>query len=636
MDAICGFFNLDGAIAEARQLDAMRAALAPNPSSRIVAPTHCVTRSVALATSSWGPRQRGASECLYSERDSGCIVIADARLDERDILAARLGLSFSNPHATQAALILHAYLRWGEQCAEHLYGDFAFAIWDPRIHQLYCARDIVGVRPLYIHHSPGRIFAFASRAQSLLALPGVPPSLNGARIADFLVDPLEAIDQTCTFYSAVERLPPAHYQSVRSDRLRRQRFWSLQPALASASKSDAQWADDFTNVLERAVRNHLAGDAIVGCMVSGGLDSSSLAVIAKDQLAEEGREALSTFSSVDNDPVCQETLAIRAVLELPGFAPTLVDPVQFQTMRADMVAAAWHCDEPFDGSMALIHAQYHAASRIGVGAVIDGIDGDVLLTESGGLVRQLRAGQWRDAWRNARGNQRIYPGMPAWRSMAEAARSLLAPDWLRASTRERRLRVSTRRNIDSTLISSDFADRIDLQSRLQRSSGSHLGIPGDVATHAARLLLEGHSICGMERYHRVAAWHGVDPRHPFMDRKVMEFCIALPDDQRMAHGWSKIVLRRAFQSRLPSSVCWRLGKQHLGWKLNERVLLEDMEEVRQRLDAYRDELSPYVDLKKLDLAARHWQLPAHHDARGALFNAVTLGNWLARHRTSHY
>ena len=637
MKAICGFFRLDGAAADSRQLAVMRAGLVYNPAQNPATFDGRNAGPVGLGTAEWARTPTQSIEpSLHYDAESGCIAVADARLNERDILAKRLGLSTRDgPGATQAGLILQAYLRWGDQCAAELYGDFAIAVWDPRHQRLFCARDIMGVRPLYVHCGPDRLFAFASRAEALLCLPGIPKDLDEGRIADVLVQHLEGIDKTCTFFSAVQRLPPAHFISTSPDRSQRQRYWRLQPGLIEhVPATDAQWAEILTEVLEQAVRHHLVGDERVGCTLSGGLDSSSLAVIAKDQLGAAGRAPLPTFSSVDSDPACLETRAIGAMLELPGFAPTVIDPDAIEAMREDLAAALWQSEEPFDSSMLLIHAQYLAAARDGVCAVMDGIDGDILFSESGGLVRYLRTGRWRDAWRNARGDQRIYPGLPAWKSLAVAARGVLVPDWLRRTTRSPRLSSLTRGYIKTTLIAPDFALRVNLKERLQRHAGRPNGVPRDVADQALQDLDQAYTTCGLERYHRVGARHGIDPRHPFTDRKVLEVCVNLPDPQRMSEGWSKIVLRRAMQSRLPDSVCWRLGKQHLGWGLIENVMLKKTDEAEQRLAANRELLRPYVDLNKLDFALRFWRQADRYDARQSVFDALSLGDWLARRANS--
>ena len=122
--------------------------------------------------------------------------------------------SESRASARTAALILAAYLRWGDACTDHLYGDFAFAIYDPRNETVFCARDRFGSRPFYYHFAAGARFVFASEPRAILVLPQVPFALNEARIADYIVEELEWSDYTSTFFEAIDRLPPAHQLTV--------------------------------------------------------------------------------------------------------------------------------------------------------------------------------------------------------------------------------------------------------------------------------------------------------------------------------------------------------------------------------------------------------------------------------------
>src|SRR5690606_24305719 len=104
-----------------------------------------------------------------------------------------------------------------------LRGDFAFAIWHPGNQELFVARDPMGVRPLQFHFTPDRLFVFGSSSETVIAQGDVPTHVNEGRIADTLIGETEGIDQTCTFYTAVQRLPPAHWMCLREGRLTQQR-----------------------------------------------------------------------------------------------------------------------------------------------------------------------------------------------------------------------------------------------------------------------------------------------------------------------------------------------------------------------------------------------------------------------------
>lgn len=631
MQAICGYVRLDHAPIPAGSLARLARGLCPNPASAPRHHAYCAG-AAALGFSHWDNLRAERAPALLHYADSGCTVVADARLDECTALARRLGVRNPVDPPGAARLILQAWQRWGEDCAERLYGDFAFAIWDARRHLLYLARDILGVRPLHVHYQPGRLLAFATRAAALPALPEVPDHPDPGRIADALVPQLEGIDKTSTFFCHVQRLPPAHWASFTAQGRRQACYWQPQPGKIALPTSDADWTQAFASALETAVRRHLEGAQTLGAMLSGGLDSSSLATVAADQLAAAGRSPLATFSSVDDDPACAETRAIHAMWRHPGLQPHAVDPQAFDAMRAELLQATRQADEPFDGSMTLLHVQYRTARQADIDALIDGIDADTLLAQGSALVRQLQHGHWLAAWRNIHGLQQTYPSLTAAGQWWSAARAAFIPEAVRRRVRRDRLESQTRAALGSSLIAPDFAVRVRLRERLERlnawfSRAQH----GGTAPEAAQALANPYTTCGLERYHRVAAWHGVQPRHPFADRDLLELCVNLPDAQRLHNGWTKPVLRHAMHGRLPNAVCWRRGKEHLGWKLSKRLFLGNEAAVREELTAHRATLAPWVDLARLDAAvARAWQGSACDETLERVFNVVCLGRWLRR------
>ena len=190
MSGICGLFNLDGAPATGADLAAM---------------TFLLRRHAPDSDDRWhkGPVGLGHGKKVHLNLETGCAVTADVRLDNRDELIAAVGDIGMSANASDTTLVLLAYLKWGEDCASRLLGDFAFAIWDPRHQKLFCVRDGFGMRPFYYHHARGKRFVFGSNPRSLHVLPQVPHRLNDGRIADFLVPELQWIDYTSTFFEEV-------------------------------------------------------------------------------------------------------------------------------------------------------------------------------------------------------------------------------------------------------------------------------------------------------------------------------------------------------------------------------------------------------------------------------------------------
>jgi asparagine synthase (glutamine-hydrolysing) len=269
MSGIAGVWHLDGRPAVAADLDCMLDRLAhrgPDGTQRAVrGPLAMGHRLLRTAPDD------GAA---FAQALGGLLITADLRLDNRSELTTELGWRHESHAVPDARLVLAAYERWGERCVEHLLGDFAFALWDERQGQLFCARDHLGVRPFYYYHGPGRLFAFASEIKGLLALGDVPPPrLNEVRVADYLVRVFD--DKAGTFYENVLRLPPAHTLVLSRDGIRLREYWRLDPTREIRLANDAAYAEAFRDIFTEAVRCRVRGvNPPPGFLRSGGIDSS--------------------------------------------------------------------------------------------------------------------------------------------------------------------------------------------------------------------------------------------------------------------------------------------------------------------------------------------------------------------------
>lgn len=637
MKSICGYWAPDGAPSAPGTLDAMRLA---GVHARAPHLQQWRGDGIAFGSAWWSP-QPGLEPppCIAVHADTGCVVVADARLDEPLALREALGLPPETPpdsHDPAAGLILQAWLRWGEGCVERIDGDFAFAVRDPRHDCLFLARDRMAGRPLYVHHVPGRLLVFGSTSHAVLAHPRVPRDINEARIADFLVEGLEGVDFTSTFHLAVERHPPRHALRVTPETHQLRQYWKLEPGRSGPLPgTDDDWADALTEALERAVAQRLQGAGRVGSMLSGGLDSTSLAIIAGEQLRAAGRQPLPTFSAIHGGlPGCKETEAVRQLLPLPIFQGHITDLADLGSGIPALRRFLEDFDEPFDSNMALVDAQYLGAATHGVDAVIDGIDGDTLFSAGDVLRRQLRAGHWPSALRNTRGMTRIYGGLTGLR-LLPPLRSALMPAGVRRLLWPLRSYQRRRQYVACSLIHPDFAVRIDLEERLERMRALRSLSPWpSPEMEAAEGLQHTFPVVGLERYHRVAARYGVTPLHPFTERRLLELCVNLPDRQRLRDGWSKPILRHAMRGRMPDPVRWRSDKQHLGWRLNHALWQTRQGGLQRLLEESRGRLRPYVELDKIDGLVAQLGGPRADPVLGQLLYACVLAHWLSRQGTA--
>jgi asparagine synthase (glutamine-hydrolysing) len=572
---------------------------------------------------------------------SNCVVVTDSRLDNRPELAKILACGGGSLDAVGDAELIHtAFQRWGSGCVERLLGDFAFAIWDPKRRRLFVARDPMGVRPLYFHFSPGQLLAFASQPEAMLTLPPIPRELNEARILDFLVEPLEGIDKTSTFFKSIERLPPAHWLQLKEGQIKTQRYWRPASApLRQKPSSDGEWVEGLRERLELSVRRRCRSQGTVGSMLSGGLDSSSVVAIANRLQTQSGCAPLPTYSAISADPDCPETMAVRAMLAHQPLDAVLLDYSSIPELL-DAIAQDWaHMGEPFDAHMTLVASQYKAASRQGVRIVMDGIDADGLLSEGDYMQQLLRRGRWRTLWNVAQGQSRFYKGeWSVLRHLRPVVGSALGVDRLRRMVRkwtgqnQRQLQAE----LAVALIQPDFAKRADLQSRLMRLSAQnrYQDFVGPDQSHYS-YMESTFTTVGVERYGRVAAQMGLEPRHPFLDRELIEYCAWMPLDLRMRDGWPKWGLRAAMDSSLPSSVVWRKGKEHLGWRFDAAMFPRVATNIASPDLLDRACLAPYLRVTELQPWPRFPE-PVHPEAPHweANYNALALAVWLNSHKAS--
>jgi len=571
MSGIAGIVALDGASPTASQIEAMTAPLARRgpDGTHILVQNQAALGHTLLATT---PEALVEVLPLTDDR-TGCTITADARLDNRDELMIALNLTQETRIIGDGELILRSYLKWGEQSPTKLLGDFAFAIWDPRSASLFCARDQIGMRQLIYHHEVGRRFVFATEPVAILALPDFETPLNYDRIGDFLSN-MEGADLTSTFFSGVFRLPPAYILRVDRCGVVLRRYWEWAPEPIISLPSDGAYAEAFLAVFTEAVRCRLRNAGSIGAMVSGGIDSNSVAAVAAKLLASESRGPLATFSAIGpNASECVETRAIIGAIRTPEFAPTTVCYNALGSLRAELMRGAAEADEPFDGNMDLIRAIYLAARDAGTNVVLDGVQSDVLLSSYFHMGFLFRQGKLKQLVREAEGAQQFWgPRFRVWRALLAAAWQAFAPTAIRGV----RFRMGRRKADKQFLaLASAIVPSLDLPRAVARRKCVQQHDFDNMALDSftrVRGLSHPNVVVGRERYDRVAGAYGIEPRDPFMDLRLIRFCLSLPRTQLQRNGWPKWILRQAMASLITPDILWRGGRKHLGTDFTRAVI----------------------------------------------------------------
>jgi asparagine synthase (glutamine-hydrolysing) len=552
------------------------------------------------------------------------VVTADARLDNREELFDLLGLRPAlSGEIGDAELILRAWERWGEECPTRLLGDFAFALWDTGRRTLFCVRDPGGLKPLYYHSGP-RLVAVASEVKALLALSEVPRVVNDLRIAASLTTGVDV--STDTFFVGVSHLAPGHLLAAGDRPGEPRAFWRLDPSREIRYRGDAEYAEAFRERFADAVRRRLRSAFPVATALSGGLDSSSVTAMARALREGSGAGALPTYSAIfPSLPACDERPFIEAVVDQGGVLPRFVHADELDPLQ-ELQHSPWHEDETLCEPGFYMHwALYRAASRDGVRVYLEGTAGDQVVSHGTGVLRDLvRRGRWLTLARQSAQLGRSFEAS-TWRVLRVAVGAAASPA-LRRGWR----RLRQRGRLWAPILRSDVARRLDLVERLH-AHATDAGQVSDGARRAQWHALTSSPQLGLkETQAGLAGASGIDVRDPFLDRRLVEFCLALPVEQKIRGGVTRVVMRHAMASLLPARIVDRPGKARLFLMVPRALEVAGREHVDGLVQEARRLLGSYLDLAVLDRTYRRYLEHGRPADAAVVFQIVALTAWLRR------
>ena len=530
------------------------------------------------------------------------VLTADARIDNRTELIDQLGWGHLPVAAiSNGALILGAYARWGQQCPEHLLGDYAFVLWDARRQILFGARDHLGIKPFYYHHTAEH-FAFSSEIKSLLALPWLRRRIDETRVADFLMGMAE--DGQRTFYDGILRLPAAHCFTVSRGGLRLWRYWQLDPNREIQYATDEEYAEAFRALFLEAVRCRMQGGTAVGSFLSGGLDSSAITCVARDLLHADNQRPLDTFSLVFDDvPKSDERPYIQAVLDQGGLRSHFVFGDRLQPFD-DLDRLLRHVDEPFiTPNLFFSWNLYRKAEDCGIRFVLDGLLGDTVVSHGTRYLTELAAtGRWLQLTREIRtiaglsrmGRRKAYRQLWTEFVLMPLLKEPLRNAW--SLTKRLAHRQALSNSPLAQYINNDFARRIGWEERAREYQIDVLRTHRTVRAEHYEELTSAECTGVLEVANKAAAACGVTLHFPFADRRLVEFCLAIPATQKYQQGWTRTILRRGLHDYLPEKIRTRYGKQY--WHHGFHHSLYGLAEPQLREFVTTGELTKFVSRAK--------------------------------------
>lgn len=458
---------------------------------------------------------------------------------------------------TDTEVVLRAYARWGRDCLRQLRGMFAFGLWDVRREELFLARDRLGIKPLYYYAGNG-LFVFASEVRALLKSGLVPPKLDRLSLWQYLG--YQSVPAPRTLIEGVRMLPPGHSLIVTGQGVAREAcYWdllgSVSPEARGATAHDAR--RQVGKLLREAVELHLVSDVSVGVFLSGGIDSSALVGLVRE-LGHDPK----TFSVVFSEAKYSEASYSRKIADRFHTDHTEIS-LSERELLDQLPEAIAAMDHPTgDGINTYVVSSAVREAKIKV--ALSGLGGDELFAGYPSFGRLERAEGFHRFWSYAPAPVKTFAG-GAVRAFGksvgtEKMAALLEGDGTLANSYPlmRQLLSPAQRLalLESSVVEAVGASLDPYVSLLQQAFARHAqaGLISRISYAEARTYM--HDVL-LRDTDQMSMAHGLEVRVPFLDHKLVEYVMGLPDVCKRPDATPKRLLVESLGGLLPDDIVRR-------------------------------------------------------------------------------
>ncbi len=492
------------------------------------------------------------------DNDLGLIFISASRIDNRDELFKLLDIPNEKKISiTDAELIFDSYRKLKNDCVHYLLGDWCFAVWHKIEKKLFLARDHHGISGLYYYQGKD-FFVFSSSMKGILALPDVPKKVNELKLAQILVSwPGDGI-QTC--YDEILRLPPAHYITVCDGKIEKTKYWSLQKSEELKLKTDIEYIEAFSEIFSEAVNCRLRSNKKIGSTLSSGLDSSSVSVIAANILKGRGIH-LPVFTSVPLQESGRLLKSKRITNEGP-LAAKIVEHngnMEHYLLKSDNITvlegikkSLWMHDQPVHaaGNAYWLIDMMNKALDIGCGTLLTG--------QCGNATISWPTPNYFDWYISLESPVINFHNLFDWKLFKRNILKPALPDYFINFVKSIKNGASPWKKYSA--IDPHFAKEIKISEQMKNAGfDPTFSKISDAMQSRFQIIKPGETIVGQSWLESGAAF-GIEVRDPTMDKRILEFCISVPDTVYISDGKDRMLIRRTMQGLLPDEVLWNTRK----------------------------------------------------------------------------
>lgn len=515
----------------------------------------------------------------FSEDKSVAVILNGEIYNYRELRSSLEKRGHSFRSASDTEVLPHLYEEYGDQMVRELNGMFAFALWDSKRRRLLIARDRFGEKPLYWGVFDNTLI-FASEPKVLLAHPAIRPALNLQALRQYLS--FDYVPAPLSIYDGINKLPAAHKLTLEKGQVKVESYWRLNYQTAQPVPSEHEAAEQLRELLADAVRMRLVSDVPLGVLLSGGVDSSTVAALA----VRASSEAVKTFSISFAEASFDESAYARGVAKYLGTDHH--EERLSANLAANLVSeiGSW-MDEPFSDPSLVPTYLLSRFTRKHVTVALGGDGGDELFAGY-----PMYAGhRWAEVYKRVPQALRSSIVEPLVGLLPVKTKNLSFDYKARRFVTGAKYDAVARHHIWFGSFTPEQQEQLLTPEALAASDGDiyadarHIAGECDndeVVTQMqsvdTRLYLAEDILTKVDRASMAVS---LEVRAPFLDPRVAEFAASLPCNYKLRRLQTKYILKKAVQDLLPSFVT-RRGKKGFGvpvaeWlKVKLRPLARDL------------------------------------------------------------
>lgn len=555
--------------------------------------------------------EENKTEIIPYEEDR-FIINGDIILDNREELFSIFEISSEKENnITDSYLVLKSYKKWGYDCPKYLLGDFSFVIYDKKKKEIFCARDHMGCRPFYYVKNE-KLFAFSSITGSLVPL--TDNKLNERWITDFLsiLGALNNSEPIETIYENIFQLQPAHIMIISQNEVIQKKYWDpLKTVKPLKLNSHKEYVERFMEIFNEAVKCRLRTAYDVGILVSGGLDSGSVAAIASSELKEE-HKVLKGFSFVPIKGFAEKIKTYRMVDE-SDYVKKLQNKcgnMEVEFCRNDGINSMTYMDEAieaYEQPIKTIQNSYwideitKKCAQNNIKVLLGGQFGNSTISygnftvHMNELLNSFKVSELMDEI-NCTSNMYHIPR----KFLCKLILKNKIPNSIKIFAHRKQNSIDNRFKYNP--INPELLNKWDVPKRFCKK-GYNMNVETffDLKKEREEILNANglsHISIMVSKY---PMKYGVIRRDPTKDKRIVEFCLSLPSSEFVHKGEERYLIRSAMKGILPEEI--RTNWKHRGQQSADWVerLKPDWNKLHKEIeDSLEDvDMKKYMDITKL-------------------------------------